>query len=64
MAYESQYNLRVLINDLVRMGSWDLDGEHGLSFYVENPESKFIFDCGHTGQHGISLIGLLTGIFV
>lgn len=48
MAYESQYNLRVLINDLVRMGSWDLDGEHGLSFYVETPESKFIFDCGHT----------------
>ena len=32
MAYESQYNLRVLINDLVEMGAWDLDGEHGLSF--------------------------------
>lgn len=29
MAYESQYNLRVLINDLVEMGAWDLFVAYG-----------------------------------
>ena len=26
-----------------------LGAEHGLSMYIETPETKFIFDCGHTG---------------
>ena len=26
-----------------------LGAEHGLSLYIETPETKFIFDCGHTG---------------
>lgn len=26
-----------------------LESEHGLSLYIETPETKFIFDCGHTG---------------
>ena len=26
-----------------------LVAEHGLSFFVETPRKKFIFDCGHTG---------------
>ena len=26
----------------------DFETEHGLSFYVETAQSKFIFDCGHT----------------
>ena len=27
-----------------------LEAEHGLSLFVETPESKFIFDCGQTGM--------------
>lgn len=49
MALEITYNIRVLINDLVEAEPWDLEGEHGLSFYIETPESNFLFDCGHTG---------------
>lgn len=49
MAYEAKYTLRVLIDDWVEETPWELEGEHGLSFYVETPESKFLFDCGHTG---------------
>lgn len=49
MAYEAKYTLRVLINDWVEEKPWELEGEHGLSFYIETPESKFLFDCGHTG---------------
>ena len=26
-----------------------LDSEHGLSFFVETPNTKFVFDCGQTG---------------
>jgi len=26
-----------------------LDSEHGLSVFVETPNTKFVFDCGHTG---------------
>ena len=44
-----KYTLRVLINDWVEEKPWELEGEHGLSFYIETPESKFLFDCGHTG---------------
>ena len=49
MAYEAKYTLRVLLNDWVEEKPWELEGEHGLSFYIETPESKFLFDCGHTG---------------
>ena len=49
MAYEAKYTLRVLVNDWVREKPWELEGEHGLSFFIETPQSKFLFDCGHTG---------------
>ena len=49
MACESGYAIRVLMNDWMVDGPWELEAEHGLSFYVETPESKFLFDCGHTG---------------
>lgn len=49
MSCEAKYTLRVLINDWVEEKPWELEGEHGLSFYIETPESKFLFDCGHTG---------------
>ena len=49
MAYEAKYTLRVLVNDWMREKPWELEGEHGLSFFIETPQSKFLFDCGHTG---------------
>ena len=48
MAYGSVCTLRVLMNDWVADDSRELESEHGLSFYVETPESRFLFDCGHT----------------
>lgn len=39
--------LTVLIEDTKSRA--DLECEHGLSFYVETPASKIIFDCGQTG---------------
>lgn len=41
------YKITVLVENSVPQGS-DLEAEHGLSLFVETPESKFIFDCGHT----------------
>ena len=49
MAYGSVYTLRVLMNDWGGDDDRELEFEHGLSFYVETPESRFLFDCGHTG---------------
>ena len=49
MACESVCKLSVLMNDWVVDGPLELEAEHGLSFYVETPQSKFLFDCGHTG---------------
>ena len=49
MAYGSVYTLRVLMNDWGVDDDRELEFEHGLSFYVETPESRFLFDCGHTG---------------
>ena len=40
--------LTVLIENTTPEGS-ELVAEHGLSFFVETPQTKFIFDCGHTG---------------
>ena len=40
--------LTVLIENTTPEGS-PLVAEHGLSFFVETPQTKFIFDCGHTG---------------
>ena len=40
--------LTVLIENTAPDGS-ELVAEHGLSFLVETPQTKFIFDCGHTG---------------
>ncbi|MCR5176256.1 MAG: MBL fold metallo-hydrolase [Anaerovibrio sp.] len=41
------YRLTVLVENQAL--SEGLSAEHGLSFFVETPETKFIFDCGHTG---------------
>jgi metal-dependent hydrolase (beta-lactamase superfamily II) len=49
MACEPGYTIKVLMNDWVVDAPGELEAEHGLSFYVETPESKFLFDCGHTG---------------
>ena len=40
--------LKILIENTKPAGS-PLIAEHGLSFFVETEQSKFIFDCGHTG---------------
>ena len=40
--------LKILIENTKPVGS-PLIAEHGLSFFVETAQSKFIFDCGHTG---------------
>lgn len=40
--------LTVLIENSKPEGS-QLIAEHGLSFFVETSQTKFIFDCGHTG---------------
>ena len=40
--------LTILIENTAPEGS-SLIAEHGLSFFVETSETKFIFDCGHTG---------------
>ena len=40
--------LTVLIENTKPEGS-PLIAEHGLSFLVETAQTKFIFDCGHTG---------------
>lgn len=40
--------LKILIENTKYAGS-PLISEHGLSFLVETAQSKFIFDCGHTG---------------
>ena len=40
--------LKILIENTKPVGS-PLIAEHGLSFFVETDQSKFIFDCGHTG---------------
>jgi len=42
------YKITVLVENSAPIGS-GLETEHGLSFFVETPESHFIFDCGHTG---------------
>lgn len=42
------YKITVLVENSAPTGS-ALEAEHGLSFFVETPESHFIFDCGHTG---------------
>lgn len=42
------YKITVLVENSVPTGS-PLEAEHGLSFFVETPESHFLFDCGHTG---------------
>ena len=41
--------IKVLIED-TGSGHGALKSEHGLSLYVETPESKFVFDCGASGQ--------------
>lgn len=43
------YKLIVLMEDFAPEES-GLQAEHGLSFFVQTPESNFIFDCGHTGE--------------
>ena len=40
--------LTVLIEN-TRPNNSELVAEHGLSFFVETRQTKFIFDCGHTG---------------
>ena len=40
--------LTILIENTTPEGS-KFVAEHGLSFFVETPHTKFIFDCGHTG---------------
>ena len=40
--------LTILIENTKPEGS-ELIAEHGLSFFVETDQTKFIFDCGHTG---------------
>lgn len=40
--------LTILAENNVEEGS-NLVAEHGLSIFVETPESNFLFDCGHTG---------------
>ncbi|MBQ7705228.1 MAG: MBL fold metallo-hydrolase [Selenomonadaceae bacterium] len=40
-------SLKVLVEDKILDGS-NLESEHGLSFYIETPAQKFIFDCGQT----------------
>lgn len=40
--------ITVLVENTVAEES-ALGAEHGLSLYIETPETKFIFDCGHTG---------------
>ena len=42
------YRLTVLVENNTDEES-ALTAEHGLSIFVETPESKFLFDCGHTG---------------
>lgn len=42
------YRLTVLVENNTDAES-DLTAEHGLSIFVETPESTFLFDCGHTG---------------
>lgn len=39
--------LKVLVEDKISNAA--LECEHGLSFYVETPAQKFIFDCGQSG---------------
>lgn len=41
--------IKVLIEN-TPSGHGALKSEHGLSLYVETPESKFVFDCGASGQ--------------
>ena len=40
--------IKILIENTKSEGS-RLTAEHGLSFFVTTPQTKFIFDCGHTG---------------
>lgn len=40
--------IKTLIENTKPDGS-ALTAEHGLSFFVTTPQTKFIFDCGHTG---------------
>lgn len=40
--------LKILIENTKPADS-ELVAEHGLSFFVETAQTKFIFDCGHTG---------------
>ena len=42
-----QTKLRVLVED--KNFNPNLENEHGLSIFVDNEYSKFIFDCGYTG---------------
>lgn len=44
--FVKQCSLRILIENTAPDG---LVAEHGLSFLVTTPHTKFIFDCGHTG---------------
>ena len=39
--------LTILVENNIEKGS-DLTAEHGLSIFVETPDSSFLFDCGHT----------------
>ena len=48
MISRMNYQLTILAENNTAENS-SLTAEHGLSIFVETPESKFIFDCGHTG---------------
>ena len=39
----------VLVDNHVSGSRKELEAEHGLSMYIETPDSTFLFDCGHTG---------------
>ncbi len=45
------YRITVLTENEAPAGS-GLEAEHGLSLFVEIPETKFLFDCGQTGIAG------------
>ncbi len=45
---QGDFRVTVLIEDTPSVVS-GLTSEHGLSLFVETPEEKFLFDCGHTG---------------
>lgn len=44
------YRGTVLVDNHVLSAREDLEAEHGLSMYIETPDSSFLFDCGHTGM--------------